>query len=110
MSRGYDFSKGIRGRYSGRKLQFELAPTTRIDHLQDLARELFSEILEMSFDDCLVTDELELRDFLTDEMPDDYEQRFSESYGFDLNAIGGTRIVEILERIAEQRRPPDAVH
>ena len=97
-------------RYDLRKLKFALAPTARIDRLHEFARELFSEILEMSFDDCLVTDESDLRDFITDETPDDYEQRFSEYYGFDLAEIGGTRIVDVLERIADARRPPDTVH
>lgn len=97
-------------RYDVRKLKFVLAPTARIDRFQDFAREFFSEILETSFDDCLVTDESDLRDFVTDETPDDYKQRFREHYGFELDEIGGTRIVDVLERIGDARRPPDTVH
>lgn len=101
---GIDFSRGIRGRYHGKSLHFHLASTTLIDQLADLARELFSEVLEMSYDACLVTDESELHHFITDDTPDDYEARFHARYGFELSEVDRAPLVEILARIAAQRR------
>lgn len=108
--RGLDFSKGIRNRYYGKKLTVHLASTTRIDQLADLARELFTEILEMSYDECLITDESDIGFFITEETPEDYEERFRARYGFDLAEVESGVLVEILARIAAERRvagPPN---
>lgn len=87
--------------------KFVCAPTDTIDAFEDLARELFSDILAISFDDCLVTDESCLCFFVADETPDDYAERFRAKYGFDLVHAP---IVETLREIAQRRRedqPPN---
>ena len=102
--RSVDLTKGVRGRFFDKAVKIELASTDFIDQLSDLARELFSEVLETSFDECLVTDESDLRFFITEETPDDYEERFRTLYGFELGAMENGPIIEILKRIAKDRR------
>jgi len=98
--KGIDFSK----------LRFVCASTDLIAQLEDIVREFFSEVLEMSFDDCLVTDESDLGSFLTEDTPVDYEQRFRDKYGFDLEAVGGDLIVKIAAHIARTRTQARMVH
>jgi hypothetical protein len=64
---------------------------------------LFCEVLEMSYDDCLVTDESEIDFFITEESPDDLDERFRMRYGFALEEVESGNLVEILERIARER-------
>lgn len=100
----------MRGRFRNRELTFECAPTSAIDQLEDLARDFFAEILEISYDDCLVTDESELGHFLTDETPPDLKDRFRKRYEFQLPSDDTVRIVELLRRIAEYQRTARAIN
>ena len=102
--RGYDFSSGVRGRFHGKPFKVHLASTTRIEQLADLARELFIEIFEMSCDDCLVTDESDVDFFITEETPDDYEERFRARYGFALEDVTSGLLIDVLCRISADRR------
>jgi len=79
-----DWSKAIRNRFAGKKLQFECAPREKIRFLEPLAREFLSGILAIDFDDCLITDESCVHDFVTDETPPDYKQRARDRYGIEL--------------------------
>ena len=64
-------------------------------------------MLDISFDECLVTDESLIDDFLNEESPNDFEQRFREKYGFELSDVGSDVIVRILSKIAAmQDQPP----
>ena len=47
----------------GTSVPLEFAGTTRMERLEPIARELFPTVLEMDYDDCLVTDESSLWDF-----------------------------------------------
>jgi hypothetical protein len=62
------------------------------------------------YDDCLVTDESELHDFITDETPPDFEERFASRYGFALSDDDDLRVVRILGRIADQRHSTECVN
>jgi hypothetical protein len=80
------------------------APTDLIDQLHELARDFFSDIIGSSYDNFLVTDESLMRDCITDETPADYAERFREKYGFELEGIGSTRVIDILKAIDRARR------
>jgi hypothetical protein len=84
------------------------ASTDTIDDFQDLARELFSDVLDMSLDDCLVTDESCLCFFITDETPPDYAERFFAKYGFEVKRYH--LIIDTLRDIARMRREMTGVN
>ena len=79
-----DWTKVVRNPFIGKKLTFEHAPQERIRFLAPLARDFFASVLAMNFDECLVTDESCLHDFVTDETPRDYKARARELYGVEL--------------------------
>ena len=89
---------------SRRPTKIKCAPTDILERFEDLAREVLSDILEMSYDDCLVTDESCLCDFLTEETPQDYAERFRVKYGFELPNVRHTRIADVVREIAHRRR------
>jgi len=94
-------------RFSSRKpLKIELAPTDVVDRFEDLTREVL-ELVGMSYDDCLVTDESCLCDVVTDDTPPDYVDRFAHQYGFELPNGMHTRIAEIVRSIATRRHERD---
>jgi len=94
-----DFTRRIRHLARTGKLKIECAPIERIRFLAPIAREFFASVLEIDFDDCLVTDESYLHDFITDENEAFYKQRALELYGIDLDEPSDN-LVAILERIA----------
>lgn len=51
-----------------------------------------------------VTDESELRDFITDETPSDFASRFKSRYDLELSEDDNVRIVELSRRTAEHQR------
>ncbi len=80
----------------------KFASQRRIQAIEDLAPRFFREVLDFDYDECLVTDESDLRDF-TDAFGDhDTEletllDRLQAHYLIDGRAAGSTRIVELLE-------------
>jgi hypothetical protein len=78
----------------------ELASSERIDRFPDLAREFFAKILEMDYEECLVTDESSMWDFHSEESDDHLHEQIAKVYGVDTRDIKGANIVTILERIA----------
>ena len=50
--------------------KFELAGQERIDAFKVTAREFFCDVLDLSFEECLVTDESRLSDFSSCGLPD----------------------------------------
>jgi hypothetical protein len=95
--RHLDWSKAVRNPFAGKNLKFEHASQERIRFLAPRAREFFASVLETDFDECLVTDESCLHDFVTDETPRDYEERARALYGIELpkHAL----LVDVLARI-----------
>jgi hypothetical protein len=102
----YDFSRGVRGRYFGKDLKFECAPQEKIRFLEPLAREFLASVLGMDFDECLITDESCLHDFITEETPRDYRKRARERFGVELpkHAL----LVDILAALTRQSPFPPA--
>lgn len=80
-------------------MDVEFAPMDRLSEVEHLAPKFFSEILELDYADCLVTDESSLWDFHAD--PDNtlYFARILEVYGTDVADIDSGRLVDILERV-----------
>ena len=52
----------------------EFAPQDRIELYEDTAREFFRDVLDMSYDECLVTDETHLSDFSSCGLPEDFPE------------------------------------
>ena len=50
--------------------KFELAEQERMDAYKAMAREFFRDVLDLNFDECLVTDESRLSDFFSCGLPD----------------------------------------
>lgn len=106
MRREYDFSKGVRGKYFGKNLKFECAPQVKIRFLEPLAREFLASVLEVDFDECLITDESCLHDFITEETPRDYRKRAREL--FDIDLPRHALLVDVLAAITPQSPSPPA--
>ena len=62
---------------------FELAPREKIRFLEPLAREFLSEVFDIDFDECLITDESCVCDFATEETGD-YRSRARRLFGVDV--------------------------
>ena len=82
--------------------KFECAPTDILDCFDEIAREVFADILEIGYDECLVTDESCVCDFITDETPSDYAERFRSAYELDLPKHA--RVADLVREIARSRR------
>jgi hypothetical protein len=86
----------------------ECAPADILERFEDVVSELFSEVIGMSYYDCLVTDESCLCDFITEDTPVDYQERFRQKYGFELATVH-TRIADLARAIAHNRATAGAV-
>lgn len=106
MRREYDFSKGVRGKHFGKNLKFECAPQEKICFLEPLARDFLASVLEVDFDDCLITDESCLHDFITEETPRDYRKRAREL--FDIELPKHALLVDVLAAITPRSPSPPA--
>lgn len=105
-------------------MRIELAEQDLIDSMQPLAREFFSDILAMDFDECLVTDESCLSDFCFRGLPEgsaladlpSYEEALQAWEGFIAARIEqrfsvrvadcSIRLVALLQLIEDARRGP----
>ncbi|HET6228665.1 MAG TPA: hypothetical protein VFE05_01225 [Longimicrobiaceae bacterium] len=75
--------------------------------LEDLAAGFFREVLELDYDDCVITDESSLWDFHGENDNEPYFRRIEEVYHVDVRDIASGNLADILERIqpAEPARP-----
>lgn len=74
----------------------------RVEHL---APRFFREVLDAEYEECLVTDESDLRDFVVVENPSgdvisSTLGRLEKHYFIDYPAVASTRIIDILEFLA----------
>ena len=102
-----------------------LADQDRIESYEDTAREFFRAVLEMNYDECVVTDESRLSDFSSYGLPDglgDDAKELKElyavwdawvvpvicaRYGLAANDVSPTiLLVELFESIEQQRKRP----
>ena len=82
--------------------QFTLASQSRLSAVEHLAPRFFRVVLDVDYEDCLLTDESDLRDFAS--IFDDRTaavaeclDRLEAQYLVDGRAAGSTRIVVLLE-------------
>ena len=86
------------GRFRGKRI--ELAAQTRLLSVEHLAPRFFREVLEMDYEECLVTDESSLSDFLDESGSVAIcLQRLRAHYLLDVRGVASTRIVDLLERL-----------
>ena len=83
----------------------ELASRDRLKHVEHLAPRFFREILGVDYEECLVTDESDLRDFMASEGSSRDRisvtlDRVESHYFIDCRNVGSTRIVAVLEFLA----------
>ena len=103
---GIDWSKAVRSPFL-KNLKFECAPQEKIRFLEPLAREFLASVLEVDFDDCLITDESCLHDFITEETPRDYKKRARER--FDIELPKHALLVDVLAAITLRLASPPAL-
>jgi len=89
----------------GTRVPIKFASTDRVVGVEHVARDFFHRILDMNYDDCLITDESSLWDFHEDESNKIYTGRIQDEYGIDISDLSDARIADILERIAQRRKP-----
>jgi hypothetical protein len=83
----------------GRGLPIELAPTHRISEHPDLARDFFSKILDLNYDECFISDESSLWDFHVAENNDDVNEKVLLTYGVDISDIDTGNLADIFTRL-----------
>ena len=78
--------------------KFELASQDRLTEVEAWAPRFFTEVLEMDYYDCLITDESALWDFVADDSEREGAlTRFRAHYFIEPPSDGRTLIVEFLE-------------
>jgi adenylosuccinate synthase len=78
--------------------RIEMASQSEIDTIPvDYLTDFFTNILEMSFWDCLITDESSLYDF--PEEAEVYAERIKKSYGLDIDLNSKLHIYDIVKQI-----------
>lgn len=88
-----------------RERNVELASQERLARVEHLAPRFFREVLGWEYDEVLVTDESDLRDFADATAPqhermaeiETFFARMNEEYFVDGRSAGSTRIVDLLE-------------
>jgi len=101
---GYRERKGALPR-PGTEVPIEFAPFEVVSRHEDLAREFFSPIVGMDYDDCLITDESSVWDFPVELTANDLARKVLLVFGTDIGDLAENgNIAAILERIAAHRR------
>ena len=88
---------------TGLPLEITYASQDEISKLEHVAGEFFPPILEMAYEDCIITDESSLWDFHGDETNDEYHRRILDHFGIDVSDITSGNLVEIFKRIDGKR-------
>lgn len=87
---------------TGLPLEIGYASRDEIVQLENLAREFFPRVLDLSYDDCFISDQSSLWDFHSARTNAPYEQKIRDEYGIDASDISSGNLVEILRRIEER--------
>lgn len=78
--------------------RIELASQARLKAVEYLAPRFFTEVIGIAYEDCLVTDESDLSDFVrADHSMEAFLETFFTHYFVDPGEAGSTRIVDLLE-------------
>jgi len=87
-------------------MDIELAPQFSVEQYEDIARGFFPRILDMDYDDVLITDESSIYDFdfeLTEDRVDHQTSgilnKIKSEYNLDVSDVEDLLLVKIFERI-----------
>jgi hypothetical protein len=88
-----------------RESQFGMAPYEQVLALEEFFETFFPAVLELSFYDCIITDESSLQDFTSEEEETNLlRARIRNIYGIDVTDLPDDRLVTIANAIASARR------
>lgn len=87
------------GRFKGKKI--EMAPTSGLALVRDIAEDFMREIFEMEPEDYLMSDESRLRDFVDSDTTtlEAIHEKIRKAYGVDVSGIPQGNLVDIFVRI-----------
>lgn len=88
------------GPFKGMKIEF--APTSGIDMFQTIAEDFMKRILDLDSEECLITDESSIYDFV-DFTEAELRRRIQEAYDLDISEIKTGNLLEIFRRIHSKR-------
>ena len=91
--------------YPGQGKKVELASTIEIDRFESVAPEFFERILDMDYNDCLITDESSLWDFHTERSNEPFYSKILEVYGINVSDVESGNLARIFQRIVEAKHP-----
>lgn len=84
------------GPFKGMKI--ECAPTSGVDMYQTIAEDFMKRILELDREECLITDESSIFDFV-DFSEAELRRRIRQAYNLDISEIKSGNLLEIFQRI-----------
>lgn len=79
-------------------MKFECAPPSGVDMHQTLAEDFMKRILDLDSEECLITDESSVFDFV-DFTEEELKGRILEAYNLDISEIKSGNLLEIFRRI-----------
>lgn len=94
-----NFKRIPKDRFKGMK--FECAPTSGVDMFQAIAAVFMKRILELDSEECLVTDESSIYDFV-DFTEAELRRRILAEYHLDISEIKSGNLLEIFRLIHTQ--------
>lgn len=89
------------GPFKGMKI--ECAPTSGIDMFQTIAEDFMKRILDLDYEECLITDESSVFDF-ADFTEAELRNRILEAYDLDISEIKTGNLLALFQRI-HKRKP-----
>lgn len=93
------------GPFKGKRITF--ASTERIEALKGIAEEFMSRVFELDPGDYVISDESDLRDFVSfiEEDAGDAWNRMQKMYGISRESMASTRLIDVFEELANRQRP-----
>ena len=88
----------------GTGMPIEFASAAVVDAHHEIARDFLTRILDLSYDNCFISDESSLWDFHGEETNEDLNRKILLLYGVDVSDVEGAKLAGIFERIADHRR------
>ena len=78
----------------------EFVPSILIERHEALARDFLNRVLDLNYDECLISDQSSLWDFHDSDSNDALYRKISDLYGIDVSDVDGAILARILEKIA----------
>ena len=87
----------------GTGLPIEFASADLVSKYEHLAGDFFDKILDLNYDECIISDESSLWDFHSEESNATYYKKIESKYGIDVSDIEDGNLVSIFQRINENK-------